>query len=98
MKFQTKMHEVSAISVERVVSLAASDFSKLPVWIKKKFEESCLFIGKHHVVVHDKYHCEIADKDGVLIFNSSKQIEVMSKKDFFDRYEDMWDKKNNSIV
>lgn len=98
MKFQTKMHEVDAISVERVVSLAASDFGKLPVWIKKKFEESCLFIGKHHVVVHDIYHCQITAKDDVLIFNSSKQIEVMSKKDFFDRYEDMWDKNNNSIV
>ncbi len=35
MKFQTKMHEVDAISVERVVSLAANDFGKLPVWIKR---------------------------------------------------------------
>ncbi|MEC8123767.1 MAG: hypothetical protein VX125_07945 [Pseudomonadota bacterium] len=98
MKFQTKMHEVDAISVERVVSLAASDFGKLPVWIKKKFEESCLFIGKHHLIVNDIYHCQIADNSNILVFNSSKQIEVMSKKDFFDRYEDMWDKNNNSIV
>lgn len=98
MKFQTKMREVHAISVERVVSLAASDFGKLPVWIKKKFEESCLFIGKRHVVVNDVYHCEIAKELDVLVLNPEKQIEVMTKKDFFDCYEDMLDKNNNSIV
>ncbi len=87
MKFQTKMHEVDAISVERVVSLAANDFGKLPVWIKKKFNESRLFIGKHHLIVNDIYHCQIADNSNILVFNSSKQIEVMSKKDFCDRYE-----------
>lgn len=87
MKFKTKMHEVDAISVKNITKLASEDFSKLPVWIKKKFEESCLFIGKRHVVVDDVYHCEIAKEHDVLILNPKKQIEVMSKQDFCKQYE-----------
>ncbi len=98
MKFQTKMHEVDAISVKNITKLASEDFSKLPVWIKKKFEESCLFIGKRCVVVDDVYHCEIAKEHDVLILYTEKRIEVMTNKDFFERYEDVWDKNNNSIV
>lgn len=98
MKFKTKMHEVSAISVERLTKTAEQNFKSLPNWVKKAFVEDNLFIGYSKVVINDVANVAIADLGDVLILNPQEQIEVMSKKDFFDCYEDMLDKNNNSIV
>lgn len=98
MKFQTKMHEVDAISVDRLTKTALQGFEKLPKWVISSIELGNLYFGHHAVVVRNDSGLVEAQIGDVLILNSLKQIEAMSKKDFFDRYEDMWDKNNNSIV
>jgi len=98
MKFQTKMREVDAISVDRLIKTALQGFEKLPKWVVSSIELGNLYFGHHAVVVRNDTGLVDAQIDDVLIFNPSKQIEAMSKKDFFDRYEDMWDKNNNSLV
>jgi len=87
MKFQTKMREVQAISVERLTKTAEQNFKSLPNWVKKAFVEDNLFIGYSKVVINDVANVAIADLGDVLILNPQEQIEVMSKKDFCDRYE-----------
>lgn len=88
MKFKTIVHEVNAISVGLIISYAGLDFKKLPIWIRKKYQDGKLFIGHGSVVVNDVFRCEIASQTDVILLNDKKELVVMDRKEFFNRYED----------
>lgn len=99
MKFQTKMHEVDAISVERLTkTVNEQNFNSLPNWVKKAFVKDSLFIGYSEVVINDAANIVIAELGDVLILKPQEQIEVMSKKDFFERYEGVFPANDVNIV
>lgn len=97
MKFKTKEHTVDAMHVSQVVSIANNNFKSLPVWIKKKYQQSKIFIGAAGVIVNDAYHCEISDSDSVLVLNQNKQLILMSEKEFDERYQDCFDSSSSGI-
>lgn len=97
MKFKTKEHTVDAMHVSQVVSIANNNFKSLPVWIKKKYQQSKIFIGAAGVIVNDVYHCEISDSDSVLVLNQNKQLILMSEKEFDERYQDCFDSSSSGI-
>ena len=98
MIFRTKMHLVDAISAERVIDTAFRRFKTHPKWIQETIDRNNLFIGGSVVIVFESGQWQVGNKDDVLILKPDQKLSLMSKKDFFDRYEDMWDKNNNSIV
>lgn len=87
MKFQTKMHEVDAISVERLIKTAEKNFKSLPRWIVRSIKLGNLYFGHSTVVIRNNEGLMDANAGDVIIFNPQVQIEVMSKRDFCDRYE-----------
>lgn len=92
--YQTKHKTVKGISADKVLELARSNFSKLPSWLKKKFQENKLMLGGSVVQIECRNHC-LQDAMGtdVIFIDDKNELSVMSEKAFFEVYEDPFDNK-----
>lgn len=87
--YQTKHKTVKGISANKVLELAQSSFSRLPSWLKKKFQENKLMLGGSVVQVECCGHCLRDAKGTDMIFiNDENELNVMNEKEFLEFYED----------
>lgn len=87
--YQTKHKTVKGISADKVLELAQGSFSKLPSWLKKKFQENQLMLGGTAVQIEGSDRC-LVDATGtdIIFINGKNELNVMKEKDFLDVYED----------
>ncbi|OTG85832.1 hypothetical protein B9T31_09560 [Acinetobacter sp. ANC 4558] len=87
--YQTKHKTVSGISAEKVISLSKDNWSKLPTWFKKQFQENKIMIGGSVVQVECRDRCLRDAKGTDMIFIDDKnKLSVMNEKEFLEVYED----------
>ena len=90
MKYQIKQKTVNALEVDYILDKAKSDWVKLPTWFKKAHSKDKILIGFNLIQVDTKQYQQTACKDDVLLIDSNQDMFVMSKKDFYEAYEDIW--------
>lgn len=91
MKFQTKVKTVDAAPVSELLKLAQEDWSKLPTWFKKEYQQGNIFIGSNKLCVEDINFRYEASEGFMLILTLGKGLSVMEEHKFFENYENQFE-------
>jgi len=89
MKCITIEQTVDAWEVEWLLSLAKSDWAKLPAWFKKMHQDNKIMIGGSRISVETKQFNVTADYLDVLFFKEDGYVDVLPKDEFYKIYKDV---------
>lgn len=88
--YRTKHKEVKAINASLVLHLAANNWSQLPTWFKKKFQDNKIMIGGTVVQIETDHGLVDAGSDDMVFMDDKRALHVMKEKEFHENYEDIF--------
>ena len=86
-QYQSKQITVQAISVLNALELSKNDWSKLPGWFKKHFQQGNILIGANEILVSAKGFNHWARVEHVILNHCNNSLEVIKQSDFDEKFD-----------
>lgn len=88
MKCITIERTVEAYEVKWLLNIAKEDFSALPIWIKKMYQENKILFGGSAIRVETRGYIEDLDNQHVLFRHQNGDVEGLLIGEFYSIYKD----------